>query len=29
MIDTNYVALEETELNLIVKYLQHNAKAVE
>ena len=29
MIDTNYVSLEETELNLIVKYLQHNAKAVE
>ena len=29
MIDTNYVALEETELNLIVKYLQHNAKTVE
>ena len=26
MIDTNYVSLEETELNLIVKYLQHNAK---
>ena len=29
MIDTNYVALEETELNLIVKYLQHNAKDAE
>ena len=28
MIDTNYVALEETELNLIVKYLQHNAPAL-
>ena len=29
MIESGFVALDETDLNLIVKYLQHNAKAVE
>ncbi|EJP76228.1 MULTISPECIES: hypothetical protein [Campylobacter] len=29
MIDAGYVALEENDLNLILKYLQHNAKAAE
>lgn len=29
MINLNYVALEEADLNLIIKYLQHNAKESE
>ena len=28
MVDAKFVALDETDLNLVLKYLQHNAKKV-